>query len=106
MQHGFLNGLVKHADRFQHRCVHVYFHELLESYKDVVASIYDAANMPFDDATKQRVDRQASLFKRGGQGGRIVYDLEGDFGITRDQVREEFSYYLDKFPVAIEEQHQ
>ena len=106
MQHGFLRGLVKHADRFKDRCVHVYFDKLMENYQDAVANIYEASGMPFDDQAKARVDLQASLFKRGGQGGRMVYDLEGDFGITRDQVREEFSYYLDKFPVAIEEQHQ
>lgn len=106
MQHGFLRGLVKHADRFQDRCVHVYFHDLMEDYKSAVANIYHASGMSFDHAAEERVDQQATLFKRGGQGGRIVYDLEGDFGLTRDQVREEFSYYMDKFPVAIEEQHQ
>lgn len=106
MQHGFLRGLVKHADRFKDRCVHVYFDKLMENYQDVVANIYQAADMPYDEVAKARVDQQANLFKRGGQGGRIVYDLEGQFGITRDQLREEFSYYLEKFPVAIEEQHQ
>lgn len=106
MQHGFLRGIVKQADRFKDRCVHVYFNELMADYQDVVANIFKAAGMPFDDEAKARVDRQANLFKRGGQGGRVVYDLEGEFGITRDQVREEFSYYFDKFPVAIEEQHQ
>ncbi len=106
MQHGFLRGLVKHSDRFEDRSVHVYFDKLMANYHDPVAEIYEAAGMPFENEAKARVDQQAGLFQRGGQGGRVVYDLEGDFGITRDQVREEFSYYLDKFPVAIEEQHQ
>jgi hypothetical protein len=106
MQHGFLRGLVKHADRFEGRSVHVYFDKLMANYHDPVAEIYEAAGMPFDDEARVRIDHQAGLFKRGGQGGRVVYDLEGDFGITRDQIREEFSYYLDKFPVAIEEKHQ
>ena len=106
MQHGFLQGLVKKADRFEGRCVHVYFNELMASYEGVVANIFEVAGMPFDDEAKARVEQQANAFKRGSHGGRLVYDLEGDFGLTRAQVREEFSYYLDKFPVAIEEQQQ
>ena len=106
MQHGFLRGLVEHADRFKDKCVHVYFNELMANYKDAVAIVFEAAGMPFDDEAKARVDQQANLFRRGSQGGRVVYDLEGQFGVTRDQVREEFSYYLDKFPVAIEEEQQ
>lgn len=106
MQHGFLRGLVKHADQFKGRCVHVYFNELMADYQSVMKRIYTAAGMTYDDAAKARISKQAKQFKRGSQGGRVVYDLEGDFGITREQVREEFSYYLDKFPVAIEEQHQ
>lgn len=106
MQHGFLRGLVKNADRFKDRCVHVYFNELMADYQGAMEHIYKASGLTYDAAAQARIDNQANQFKRGSQGGRVVYDLKGDFGISREQVREEFSYYLDRFPVAIEEQHQ
>ena len=106
MQHGFLRGLVKHADLFKGRCTHVYFQDLMADYQGCVEQIYSAAELPYDSATQARVDAQAAVFTRGRRAGRVVYDLEGDFGLTRDEVREEFSYYLDKFPAAIEEKNQ
>jgi len=30
--------------------------------------------------------------------GQIVYDLEGDFGISREKLRERFGYYFEAFP--------
>ena len=106
MQHGFLRGLVKHADLFEGRCTHVYFNDLMNDYRSSVEQIYAASGLSYDSETQARIEGQAAIFTRGRRAGRVIYDLEGDFGLTRDQVREEFSYYLDKFPAAIEEQHQ
>lgn len=106
MQHGFLRGLVKHAERFEGRCTHVYFHEFMNDYHASIESIYALSGMTYDAEAQARVERQAAIFTRGRRAGRVVYDLEEDFGLTRDQVREEFSYYLEKFPAAIEERHQ
>jgi hypothetical protein len=33
-----------------------------------------------------------------GKFGQVVYDLEGDFGISREKLRERFGYYFDAFP--------
>ena len=30
--------------------------------------------------------------------GQVVYDLEGDFGVSREKLRERFGYYFDAFP--------
>ena len=62
--------------------------------------------MEIDDEARARVAAQSRRFSRGHAGARIVYDIEADFGLTRDQLRDEFSYYLDKFPVEIEESQQ
>lgn len=106
MLHGFLRGAVDHADLFEGRSVHLYFHDLKRDVIEYVEKIYNLAGMDYDDAAIARVAEKAQQFSRGHTGKRIVYDIEADFGITRDQIREEFSYYLDKYPVQIEESHQ
>ncbi len=37
-----------------------------------------------------------------GKFGQVVYDLEGDFGISREELRKRFDYYFDAFPVLRE----
>lgn len=106
MLHGFLRGAVDNAELFEGRSVHLYFHDLKSDVIGYVEKIYTLTGMNYDDAAKARVAEQAQKFSRGHSGKRIVYDIKEDFGITRDQIREEFSYYLDKYPVQIEESHQ
>ena len=33
---------------------------------------------------------------------RVVYDLEGDFGLDADELRERFSFYMDAFDIRPE----
>lgn len=105
MLHGFLRGAVDNADLFEDRSAHLYFHDLKRDVIEYVERIYDLTGMKYDDAAKARIAAQAEKFSRGHSGKRVVYDIEADFGITRDQIREEFSYYIDKYPVEIEESH-
>lgn len=37
-----------------------------------------------------------------GKGGRVVYDLEGDFGVTSGELRERFAFYTDEFDIEPE----
>lgn len=106
MLHGFLRGAVDNAALFEGRSVHLYFHDLKKDVIGYVEQIYDLAGMDYDNAARARVAEQAQKFSRGHSGKRIVYDIEADFGITRSQIREEFSYYLDAFEVQLEESHQ
>ena len=34
--------------------------------------------------------------------GRVVYDLEGDFGLNADELRERFAFYIDEFDIRPE----
>jgi len=34
--------------------------------------------------------------------GRVVYDLEGDFGLKADELHERFAFYIDEFQVQPE----
>ena len=40
-----------------------------------------------------------------GRGGRVAYDLRGDFGLEPDTVRERFGFYFDAFPQIRAEVH-
>lgn len=105
MQHGFLRGLVNEIDSMDGPVEHVYFDKFMQDKHGTIERVYRAAGLAFDSATEQRISTELNTHTRG-RHGKFVYDLEGDFGLTRDQVREEFAYYIDRFPVAIEESHQ
>ncbi len=105
MQHGFLRGLVRDIDSMPGPVEHVYFHEFMRDKPGTVERIYRSAGLAFDRAAEQRVIEEMNTHTRDRQG-KVVYDLEADFGLTREQVREEFAYYTDRFPVEIEETHQ
>jgi hypothetical protein len=105
MQHGFLRGLVNEIDNMSGPVEHVYFDKFMQDKQGTIERVYRAAGLAFDSTTEQRISAELNTHTRG-RHGRFVYDLDGDFGLTRDQVREEFSYYIDRFPVAIEESHQ
>lgn len=106
MQHGFLRGIIANADRFDGRCEHIYFSEFMTDYHESIERVFALIDKPYDKARRAAVQKQAEAHTRGRKGVRLVYDLEADFGITRDEIREEFSYYLDRYPVEIEETHQ
>ncbi len=105
MQHGFLRGLVRDIDRIDAPVEHVYFHEFMRDKPGTVERIYRAAGLPFDAAARARVVGEMNTHTRDRQG-KVVYDLERDFGLTRAEVRAEFAYYTDRFDVEIEETHQ
>lgn len=103
MQHGFLRGIIAHADRFEGRAEHIYFSQFMNDYHESVERVFALIDKPYDDARRAAVQRQAEAHQRGRKGARVVYDLEADFGITRDEIRQEFAYYIDKYDVEIEE---
>lgn len=105
MQHGFLRGLVRDIDQIPGPVEHVYFHQFMQNKAETVERIYQIAGLDFDAAAQARIDEVTQAHSRGRRG-KVIYDLETDFGLTRDQIRQEFAYYIDRFPVAIEETHQ
>ena len=65
----------------------------------VVEKIYQRADMPFEDRARRELDAYLQAHPRGKEG-RIVYDLEGDFGISQEALRERFQFYFERFPDA------
>jgi hypothetical protein len=64
--------------------------------------IYQRADLPMTAQTKAEIDHYIETHPRG-RHGKVVYDLEGDFGISRGEMYEYFGNYMDAFPIQREE---
>ena len=63
--------------------------------------IYRTYGMPRTE--RSRAEQAAFLQAHPrGKGGRVRYDLEGQFGTKPEVVRERFAFYFDRFPVRVE----
>lgn len=97
-----LDGLVRDADQLpQGRTEHVYFHDFMADDFGTLERIYRRAGLELDPKTRAAMERYVSDHPRG-RHGRILYDLEADFGIDREAVYGEFEGYLRRFPVRRE----
>ena len=61
----------------------------------------ELAGLPLTGEARSELDHYMHENPRG-KHGRIVYDLEGDFGIQPESLRERFSFYYERFPVEVE----
>jgi len=53
------------------------------------------------DAARAQIASYLSSHLRG-RDGQVIYDLQRDFGVSADDVRAEFGFYFDRFPVRQE----
>ena len=68
-------------------------------------SIYDAVDLPFTQQAKSELKAYIEAHPRGRHGGRLVYNPERDFSVTRDEIRTRYTSYIDKFSIRVEESH-
>lgn len=81
--------------------IDVYFHEWIRDPDPILREIYRMADIPLTD--EALAELHAYLAEHGEpKQGKIVYDLERDFGLTADEVRASFGFYFDRFPVQKE----
>jgi hypothetical protein len=52
-------------------------------------------------AARSQISSYVSSHERG-RDGQVVYDLQQDFGVSPDDVRADFGFYFDRFPVRQE----
>lgn len=81
--------------------VDVFFHEWIKDPDPILHEIYAKAGLPLDAATlaklhKYHADNDPAV------KGRVVFNLERDFGITAEEIRGRFKFYFDRFPVQPE----
>jgi hypothetical protein len=67
----------------------------------MVERIYGLAKLPMTAAARQQLDAYMAANPRG-KHGRVLYDLQGDFGIDPVALRKRFDFYFERFPVRAE----
>ena len=77
------------------------FHELMADTQGKLDDIYRTYGMP---RTERSREEQVAFLRAHprGKGGRVRYDLEGQFGTKPEVVRERFGFYFERFPIEVE----
>ena len=102
LQKCLLDGLVRDRECLpEGRTEHVYFHEFMADDRGTLDRIYERAGLPMTAGTRAEIDHYIETHPRG-RHGKVVYDLEGDFGLDREQLYDEFADYMAAFPVKRE----
>ena len=97
-----IDGIVRDRDALpEGRTEHVYFHEFMADDRGTIARIYERAGLSLPPETVAEMDHYIDTHPRG-RHGKILYDLEGDFGISRDDAYAMFDDYMQAFPVQRE----
>ena len=102
LQKYLLDGVVRDRDALPpDQTEHVYFHEFMADDRGTLDRIYERAGFPLTTAARAALDRYIDEHPRG-RHGKVVYDLERDFGITRESAYTMFENYMEAFPVKRE----
>ncbi len=83
------------------RTVAVHFADFMADNAAAVARVHATAGLAETERSKQEAADYVAANPRG-KHGRIVYNLERDFGIAPAELRERFGFYLDAFGVQPE----
>jgi glyoxylase-like metal-dependent hydrolase (beta-lactamase superfamily II)/putative sterol carrier protein len=77
------------------------FHELMADTEGKLDQIYRVHGMPRTERSREEQAAFLDAHPRG-KGGRVRYDLEGQFGTKPEIVRARFGLYLERFAVRVE----
>jgi hypothetical protein len=83
------------------RSIDVQFHEFMADDVGTVERIYALADLEMTPAARGALEAFLRENPRG-KHGRIVYDLERDFGLDGESLRRKFDFYFERFGVALE----
>lgn len=81
--------------------VDVYFHQWIKDPDPILREIYAKAGLPLDEGTLATL-HQYHKDNDPAVKGRVRFDLERDFGLTAEEVRRDFDFYFERFPVEKE----
>jgi hypothetical protein len=110
---GYLDYWVDRYQRLLTRCVadrgclpeaqtlDVYFHEWTRDPDTILREIYRRADLPLTDETLAELHAYLKEHEHGA-GGKVVYDLQRDFGTSAEQIRSQFDFYFKRFAVVPE----
>jgi Sulfotransferase family len=81
--------------------VDIYFDRYMADPMGTVARVYECAGIEFTDEARDQIQAYVDSHPRD-KHGRIAYDIRQDFGVTPEELREKFRFYLDVHPVQPE----
>jgi len=81
--------------------IDVYFHEWTKDQDTILKQIYEKAQLPLTDEAVAALHSWLAEHEHGYQG-KVVYDLRRDFGLDPNEVRKEYKFYFDAYPVKPE----
>lgn len=97
-----LRACVRDRDRIPaSQSLDVLFHTFMADDVATVERIYALAELPMPPEARTRLDAFMADNPRG-KHGRVLYDLRADFGIEPADLRKRFDFYLQRFPVRVE----
>ena len=103
---GMIGGLVRDIDSLDLGSVtHIHFHEYMADVMGTLESVYDAVGLPFSDQARTELQGYIDAHPRGRHGGKLAYNPERDFGVTRDEIRQRYQAYIEKFSIRVEQKH-
>lgn len=106
MADGMIGGLMRDIDSISPATLtHIHFHEYMADVMGTLKSIYNTIGLPFTEQAQKELQGYIDEHPRGRHGGKLVYNPERDFGVTRDEVRRRYQHYIDKFAVRVERKH-
>ena len=106
MADGMIGGLLRDIDSIDMASVtHVHFHDYMADTVGTLESIYEAVRLPFTEQARRELKAYIDAHPRGRHGGKLAYNPERDFGVTREQIRDQYQRYIDRFSIRIEENH-
>lgn len=74
--------------------VEVLFSDMVADDVKTASHVLEQAGLPVTAETTADIEGYIAAHPRGKRG-RVVYDLEGDFGLDTDQLRDRFAFYTD-----------
>lgn len=81
--------------------IDVYFHEWIKNPDPILHEIYAKADLSLDEQTLATLHKYHADHDPAAKG-RVVFNLERDFGLTAQDIRSQFQFYFDRFPVEQE----
>ncbi|MBL7502723.1 sulfotransferase [Frankia sp. CNm7] len=81
--------------------VELRFDEIVGNDVQAAAGVLERAGLTVTDETRADIEHYVTSHPRGSRG-RVVYDLEGDFGLDPDELRDRFAFYTDTFQIRPE----
>jgi Sulfotransferase family len=81
--------------------VELMFEEIVSDDVAAAGRVFERAGLAVTDECRADLEAYMDSHPRG-RNGRVVYDLEGDFGLDRDELQSRFAFYTDHFDIGPE----